>query len=60
MQLDLPRNDIEILGNRTEGWIAGSQLAALSLQEQADKHKYVLDFASDDRYIPDYLIDEVL
>jgi LuxR family maltose regulon positive regulatory protein len=60
MQLDLPRNDIETLGNRTEGWIAGLQLAALSLQEQADKHKFVLDFAGDDRYIADYLIDEVL
>ncbi len=60
MRLDLPRNDIETLGNRTEGWIAGLQLAALSLQEQANKHKFVLDFAGDDRYIADYLIDEVL
>ncbi|HAW50818.1 MAG TPA: hypothetical protein DCX54_00590, partial [Flavobacteriales bacterium] len=60
MQLDLPGNDIETLGNRTEGWIAGLQLAALSLQDQADKHKFVLDFAGDDRYIADYLIDEVL
>jgi LuxR family maltose regulon positive regulatory protein len=60
MQLDLPLNDIETLGNRTEGWIAGLQLAALSLQEQVDKHKFVLDFAGDDRYIADYLIDEVL
>ena len=60
MQLDLPLNDIETLSNRTEGWIAGLQLAALSLQEQSDKHQFVLDFAGDDRYIADYLIDEVL
>jgi len=60
MRLDLPRNDIETLGNRTEGWIAGLQLAALSLQERTDKHKFVLDFAGDDRYVADYLIDEVL
>jgi len=58
--LDLSFNDIEALENRTEGWIAGLQLAALSLQEQADKHKFVLDFTGDDRYIADYLIDEVL
>jgi len=60
MRLNLPQNDIETLGNRTEGWIAGLQLAALSLQEQADRHKFVLDFAGDDRYIADYLIDQVL
>jgi len=60
MRLDLPSKDIETLGNRTEGWIAGLQLAALSLQDQFDKHKFVLDFAGDDRYIADYLIDEVL
>jgi len=60
MQLNLPLNDIETLGNRTEGWIAGLKLAALSLQEQKDKHQFVQDFAGDDRYIADYLIDEVL
>lgn len=60
MGLDLNHQDINVLGNRTEGWIAGLQLAALSLQEQADRHKFVLDFAGDDRYIADYLVDQVL
>ncbi|MBE0685127.1 MAG: hypothetical protein IH585_03925 [Anaerolineaceae bacterium] len=60
MGLGLSQKDINSLENRTEGWIAGLKLAALSLQEQAEKHKFVSDFAGDDRYIADYLIDEVL
>ena len=60
MGLGLSQKDISILKSRTEGWAAGLQLAALSLQEQADRHQFVLDFAGDDRYIADYLIDEVL
>lgn len=58
--LNLSGSDIDALENRTEGWIAGLQLAALSLKDQTDMHTFVTDFAGNDRYIADYLVDEVL
>lgn len=58
--LDLTEADITTLDNRTEGWIVGLQLAALSLRTQPDRHAFVTAFAGDDRYIVDYLLDEVL
>ncbi len=60
MRLNLSGSDIAALESRTEGWIAGLQLAALSLQDQEDRHTFVTNFAGDDRYIADYLVDEVL
>ena len=60
MGLELSKKDIHTLENRTEGWIAGLQLAAISLQTQPDKQNFVSAFAGDDRYIADYLIDQVL
>ena len=60
MGLGLSAPDIAALEGRTEGWIAGLQLAALSLQNQEDKHAFVSGFAGDNRYIADYLVDEVL
>jgi LuxR family maltose regulon positive regulatory protein len=59
--LDLPAEDIAALENRTEGWVVGLQLATLSLQEldHEDQHDFVIAFAGDDRYIVDYLVDEV-
>jgi LuxR family transcriptional regulator, maltose regulon positive regulatory protein len=60
MQLDLSAADIAALDSRTEGWIAGLQLAAVSLQQQADRHAFVIAFTGDDRYIMDYLLEEVL
>jgi LuxR family maltose regulon positive regulatory protein len=59
-QLDLPEEDIAFLEKRTEGWIVGLQLAALSLHRQSDRHAFVAAFAGDDRYIVDYLLQEVL
>ncbi len=58
--LDLPEEDITTLENRTEGWIVGLQLAALSLHRQIDRRAFVKAFAGDDRYVVDYLLDEVL
>jgi LuxR family maltose regulon positive regulatory protein len=58
--LDLPEEDIVSLENRTEGWIVGLQLAALSLRQQADKHAFITAFAGNDRYVADYLLEEVL
>jgi LuxR family maltose regulon positive regulatory protein len=60
MGLGLSSEDVTALEARTEGWIAGLQLAALSLQQQPDKHAFVTAFAGDDRYVMDYLIEEVL
>lgn len=58
--LDLPASDVAALEGRTEGWIAALQLAALSLQGRADAAGFIAGFAGDDRYIVDYLVEEVL
>jgi LuxR family maltose regulon positive regulatory protein len=48
------------LEGRTEGWIAALQLAALSMQGRDDVADFIADFAGDDRYVVDYLVEEVL
>jgi LuxR family transcriptional regulator, maltose regulon positive regulatory protein len=58
--LDLAASDIAALEGRTEGWIAALQLAALSMQGRDDLAGFIAGFAGDDRYIVDYLVDEVL
>ena len=58
--LHLTAGDVEALEERTEGWIAALQLAALSLQGRDDVTGFVARFAGNDRYIVDYLIEEVL
>ena len=60
MGLSLSAEDVAALENRTEGWIAGLQLAALSLQGQHDVPGFIRAFAGDHRYIVDYLVEEVL
>jgi LuxR family maltose regulon positive regulatory protein len=60
MGLSLSAADIATLEDRTEGWIAGLQLAALSLQGQQDVAEFIRAFAGDHRYIVDYLVEEVL
>ncbi|MCA9847253.1 MAG: AAA family ATPase, partial [Dehalococcoidia bacterium] len=60
MGLDLAPADVEALEGRTEGWIAGLQLAALSMQGRDDVAGFVEAFAGNDRYIVDYLVEEVL
>ena len=60
MGLDLPAKDIAALETRTEGWIAGLQLAALSMQGNKDVSGFIREFAGDHRYIVDYLVEEVL
>jgi LuxR family maltose regulon positive regulatory protein len=60
MGLSLAPEDVTALEFRTEGWIAGLQLAALSLQGQQDAAGFIRTFAGDHRYIVDYLVDEVL
>ena len=60
MALDLTAADVDALEARTEGWIAALQLAALSLQDRDDPTAFIAEFAGDDRFVVDYLVDEVL
>ena len=60
MGLALSAEDVDILGGRTEGWIAALQLAALSMAGRDDVSRFIAGFAGDDRYVVDYLVEEVL
>ncbi len=60
MRLGLDDEDVAVLDERTEGWIAALQLAALSLQGHGDGHAFIAGFAGDDRHVVDYLVEEVL
>ncbi len=60
--LSLTAAEVEALDRRTEGWIAGLQMAALSLRQQEATAiaQFIEDFSGSQRYIMDYLVDEVL
>ena len=58
--LTLSPEDAATLTARTEGWAAGLQMAAASMQEREDVAGFIRAFASSNRYILDYLIEEVL
>src|SRR5207253_707243 len=58
--LHLPARDVAALEARTEGWVTGLQLAALSVQGRDDIGGFISTFTGDDRYIIDYLVEEVL
>jgi LuxR family maltose regulon positive regulatory protein len=60
MGLGLSAENVAALETRTEGWIAGLQMAALSMQGRADIGHFVQAFAGSHRYIIDYLVEEVL
>jgi len=60
MGLSLTATEIAALEERTEGWIAGLQLAALSMRGREDVAGFVRAFAGNHRYIADYLVEEVL
>ncbi|MET0143857.1 MAG: LuxR C-terminal-related transcriptional regulator [Ilumatobacteraceae bacterium] len=60
MDLTLTTADVDVLEARTEGWIAALQLAALSMQGRGDPASFINEFAGDNRFILDYLADEVL
>ena len=60
MGLELSRQDVAALEDRTEGWVVGLQLAGLSMQRQADPKAFIADFSGSNRYILDYLTEEVL
>jgi LuxR family transcriptional regulator, maltose regulon positive regulatory protein len=60
MGLNLSTDDIAALEARTEGWIAGLQLAALSVQGHHDAASFIQSFTGSHRFILDYLVEEVL
>ncbi len=60
MALNLSSSDIATLVERTEGWIAGLQLAALSLRNSKDIQRFIATFAGSHSYIVDYVAEEVL
>ncbi|MEC0201539.1 LuxR C-terminal-related transcriptional regulator [Paenibacillus lautus] len=60
MGLDLSAEDAALLESRTEGWIAGLQLAALSLQGHQDTATFIRSFGGKHRDVLDYLVEEVL
>ena len=57
---ELAETEIVALCERTEGWAAAIRLAAISLESADDPHRFIADFAADDRAISDYLLNEVL
>jgi LuxR family maltose regulon positive regulatory protein len=60
MGLELSAENIAALEKRTEGWIVGLQMAALSLQQRPDKDAFIEAFTGSHRYVVDYLVEEVL
>lgn len=60
MGLSLSPEDISTLEERTEGWIAGLQLAALSMQNRQDAGSFIQSFSGSHRFVLDYLVEEVL
>jgi LuxR family maltose regulon positive regulatory protein len=60
MKLALPETDLTILNAKTEGWAAGLQMAGLSMQGRSDPSRFIETFSGSNRYILDYLTDEIL
>ena len=60
MGLQLEAKPVATLEECTEGWIAGLQMAALSMRERKDVSRFIEKFSGTNRYIMDYLLEEVL
>ena len=60
MGLDLSEEDIAALDSRTEGWIAGLQLAAISMRGREDATSFIKSFTGSHHFVLDYLVEEVL
>jgi len=60
MDIVLSKEDLDRLEDRTEGWAAGLQLAALSMQGREHVSAFIKSFTGDERHVADYLIEEVL
>ncbi len=60
MGLELSVENITALESKTEGWVAGLQLAALSLQGRTDIENFIATFTGTHRYVLDYMTEEIL
>lgn len=60
MGLHLSAEDVAALEKRTEGWVAGLQLAALSMQGKVDASEFIRSFSGANQFVLDYLLEEVL
>ena len=60
MGLNLSAEDVAALESRTEGWIAGLQLAAISMQGHKDPPSFIESFTGSHHFVLDYLVEEVL
>ncbi len=60
MEMNLSTHQIEMLERRTEGWVAGLQLAAISLRNREDIDEFIRSFSGSHRFVIDYLADEVV
>lgn len=60
MGLRLSAQDVAALERRTEGWIAGLQLAAILMQDHKDASGFIESFTGSHRFVMDYLVEEVL
>ncbi|MEO0373690.1 MAG: LuxR C-terminal-related transcriptional regulator [Cyanobacteria bacterium P01_A01_bin.17] len=60
MDLNLSAEEITALENRTEGWIAALQLAAISLQGHPDTANFIQSFSGSHHFVLDYLVEEIL
>jgi LuxR family transcriptional regulator, maltose regulon positive regulatory protein len=60
MRLKLLAEEIAELEKRTEGWIAGLQMGALAMRDRADVPGFIAAFTGSNRYVLDYLVEEVL
>jgi LuxR family transcriptional regulator, maltose regulon positive regulatory protein len=58
--VELPGRALELLVDRTEGWVAGLRLAALSLAGHSDPERFAAEFSGTDRTVAEYLLAEVL
>ena len=59
MGLNLSANDVDALETRTEGWVAGLQLAAISMQGQNNTSRFIESFTGSHHFVLDYLVEEV-
>jgi LuxR family transcriptional regulator, maltose regulon positive regulatory protein len=60
MGLCLDTSSVRVLEERTEGWIAGLQMAALSMRDREDVQVFISGFSGTNRFILDYLLEEIL
>jgi LuxR family maltose regulon positive regulatory protein len=59
MKLNLSDEDLSLLEKSTEGWIAGLQMAGISVQGKENASEFIKSFSGEDRYIMDFLFEEV-